>query len=72
MKNYICETCGVQYESSEVPPEKCIICEDERQYVGYSGQKWTTLDEIQSGHKNVFEEMEPGITSIITLNPALL
>ena len=66
MTHYICATCGVQYESSEIPPEKCIICEDERQYVGYSGQKWTTLQQIQAGHKNTFEEMEPGITSIIT------
>ncbi|HKJ80603.1 MAG TPA: hypothetical protein VJ954_01165 [Ignavibacteriaceae bacterium] len=66
MKNYICKTCGVQYESSAIPPERCIICEDERQYVGYSGQKWTTLTEIQAAHKNAFEEMEPGITSIIT------
>src|SRR2546428_9351419 len=45
---YICKTCGVQSATSEVPPERCLICEDERQYVGWEGQKWTTLAEMKA------------------------
>ncbi len=28
------------------------MCEDDRQYVGWSGQRWTTLDELQESHHN--------------------
>ena len=31
---------------------RCPICEDERQYVGWSGQKWTTLEELREKHHN--------------------
>lgn len=64
--NFICVTCGTQYPRSEKPPEHCPICEDERQYVGLNGQKWTTLDAIRLNHKNVFKEEEPGLFSINT------
>jgi hypothetical protein len=42
MTAYVCETCGTQYAESSAPPEHCAVCEDERQYVGWQGQKWTT------------------------------
>jgi hypothetical protein len=28
---------------SEAVPDRCPICEDERQYIGLNGQEWTTL-----------------------------
>jgi hypothetical protein len=44
----ICQTCGVQYGA---PRQDCPICEDERQYVGWGGQRWTTLAELRAaGH----------------------
>jgi hypothetical protein len=36
----ICGTCGVQYGTTR---DDCPICLDERQYVGWGGQRWTTL-----------------------------
>lgn len=66
MTNYICETCGIQFEASENEPEYCPVCVDERQYVGWDGQKWATLDSLQKNYKNIFTEMEEGITQIIT------
>ena len=57
MPAYICLTCGVQYAPSERPPERCPICEDERQYVGWQGQQWTTLEElIDEGRRNELRE----------------
>lgn len=47
MKNYICTTCGVQYDLSTSPPAECIICNEERQYVNPDGQAWTTLEELK-------------------------
>ncbi|HZE21646.1 MAG TPA: hypothetical protein VE082_06305 [Desulfobaccales bacterium] len=67
MATYICKTCGVQYADSERPPARCIICEDERQYIGWQGQQWTTLEEMrQEGYHNEFRDLEPGITGIAT------
>ena len=42
MPLFICETCGTQYAETAAPPAQCPICEDDRQYVGWSGQAWTT------------------------------
>ncbi|HYP06768.1 MAG TPA: MBL fold metallo-hydrolase [Bryobacteraceae bacterium] len=62
----ICVTCGTQYPPSETSPDRCPICEDERQYVGLDGQKWTTLEEVRRDHRNVFFPMEDGVTAILT------
>ena len=66
MTNYICVTCGTQYARTDEPPGFCPICEDDRQYVGWGGQKWTTLDEMRAKYKNVIEEDEPGLVGITT------
>lgn len=64
MPNFICKTCGVQYAESENPPAVCLICSDDRQYIGDNGQEWTTLEELQATHKNTFERLEPNLTAI--------
>ncbi len=66
MPNYICATCGVQYADTVLPPERCTICEDERQYVARDGQRWTTLNELQAGHKNQLDVEGPELISIGT------
>jgi hypothetical protein len=64
--NWICVTCGVQHAESGEPPERCPICEDERQYVGHDGQRWTTLDGLRLDHRNAIREEAPGLTGIAT------
>jgi len=67
MEKWICKTCGTQFPLSEQPPEACPICCDERQYVGYQGQQWTTLAQMQKdGFRNEFKEHEPGLIGIGT------
>lgn len=62
---YICMACGVQYAESDGPPERCVICEDERQYVGWGGQRWTTLDAMSAeGRSNEIREVEPNLHGI--------
>ncbi|MBN8823772.1 MULTISPECIES: MBL fold metallo-hydrolase [unclassified Spirosoma] len=39
----ICATCGTQYPVGSVLPRLCLICNDERQYIGDNGQMWTSL-----------------------------
>jgi len=62
---YVCATCGVQYAPSAEPPARCLICEDERQYVGWSGQRWTLLDDLRMEHRNQLRD-DCGITGIGT------
>ena len=64
LTHFICATCGVQYPDSEGPPEVCIICADERQYIGFGGQQWTTLEVLRAERRNVVYELEPGLTAI--------
>ncbi|HEY0755574.1 MAG TPA: MBL fold metallo-hydrolase [Ktedonobacteraceae bacterium] len=67
MEYWICRTCGTQFMASEQPPAACPICDDQRQYVGYAGQTWTTLARLrQDGFHNEFREHEPGLTGIGT------
>ena len=62
---YICRTCGVEHAPADKPPARCAICEDERQYVGWSGQRWTTMPELlKEGYRNEMREEEPGLTGI--------
>jgi glyoxylase-like metal-dependent hydrolase (beta-lactamase superfamily II) len=64
--NFICSTCGVQYEASATPPLSCPICTDDRQYIGLAGQTWTTLEQVNSQHKNIIEKINPDIYAIYT------
>jgi hypothetical protein len=49
-----------------VPPPQCAICEDERQYVPASGQRWTTPEQLQATHTNAWRRHERGLFSLHT------
>jgi hypothetical protein len=67
MEHWICRTCGTQFAASVQPPERCPICCDARQYIGYNGQEWTTLACLQQEeYRNEFREHEPGLIGIGT------
>ena len=40
------------------------ICLDERQYVGWGGQRWTTLERAAGDRVNDVREEEPGLLGI--------
>jgi hypothetical protein len=66
MESFICVTCGTVYAPSASAPERCPICLDDRQYVGADGQRWTTMQELRTGHRSRIEELEPGLHGIGT------
>lgn len=66
MPKYVCVTCGVQYADSARPPERCTVCEDDRQYVPREGQRWTTLKELQVSHRNQLDVEGPELISVAT------
>lgn len=69
MPNFICVTCGSQHAESIDPPAECETCEDERQYVGLSGQQWTTIEALAETHEVRLREEEPDLVSV-ELTPA--
>ena len=69
MPNFICTTCGTQDPESLLPPEHCAICTEERQYVGWKGQRWTTMQELRAGHRNRFESEGDGLVGVGTEPP---
>ena len=66
MVNYMCKTCGTQFAATDQPPETCPICTDERQYIGWEGQQWTTLEALQQDHHHIIKPVEPHLTGIGT------
>lgn len=67
MENYICITCGTQFAETAAEPDNCLICEDERQYIGHNGQQWTTMAALRSTHHNRFVPQELHLTGIGTV-----
>jgi hypothetical protein len=63
MAHFLCVQCGAQFSETSEPPPSCPICDDVRQYVRWSGQEWTTFEELRKTHRNVFME-EGGLTGI--------
>ena len=66
MPAWICVTCGVQHRDTAAPPDTCAICLDERQYVGWDGQQWTTQEALARDHRNEIREEEPGLVGLAT------
>jgi glyoxylase-like metal-dependent hydrolase (beta-lactamase superfamily II) len=52
MPAFFCTACAAQFPPSEMPPERCPVCEDARQYVPESGQRGTSPDELRRDHRN--------------------
>jgi len=66
MENFICVQCGTQFSATATPPPRCTICEDERQFVHYGGQAWTTLERLAADHHNRLQEEAPKLLGIGT------
>ncbi|MEO3937096.1 MBL fold metallo-hydrolase [Dermatophilaceae bacterium Soc4.6] len=66
MPAWICVTCAVQQADTEVPPQQCPICQDERQYVGWQGQQWTTAQELATEHQTDLREEERDLFGVGT------
>ncbi|MDB4950640.1 MAG: beta-lactamase domain protein [Gemmatimonadetes bacterium] len=62
----LCATCGTQFAESDAPPATCPVCEDERQWVPASGQRWTTLERLRETHRGSYKREEPGLMAIGT------
>jgi glyoxylase-like metal-dependent hydrolase (beta-lactamase superfamily II) len=64
---YLCKACGTQHPERARPPERCRICEDERQFVPATGQEWITVEALAASRFNVFRKTAPGLFGISTV-----
>src|SRR6185437_11497722 len=61
MASYLCTACGTEFPPAEAPPERCPICQDERQYVPAAGQSWVKLEAFAAAHSNAWRQYEPDV-----------
>ncbi len=66
MINFICEQGGVQVAAASEPPERCPVCEDEREFVNWAGQSSTTLEGLRATHRNSLAFEGSGVLGIGT------
>jgi len=62
LTHFICRQCATQYADSAAPPQSCPVCTDDRQYVRWAGQAWTTLDDLRQSHRLKVADEGAGIT----------
>lgn len=67
MAIFLCTACGTSYPEAHQPPERCPICEDERQFVPAAGQSWTSREALANTHRNAWRRHEPGLLSMETV-----
>lgn len=63
----LCNACGTSYEEADIEIVRCKICEDERQYIPVTGQKWTELNALCASHANKWKQHEKNLFSIKTV-----
>ena len=63
--HWVCPGCGAHFPPAVAPPVQCPLCEDERQWVPATGQRWTSLEQLaQEGTRTVVREIERGMVGI--------
>ena len=67
MTVFLCAACGTSYPDAPQPPGRCLICEDERQFVPSAGQAWVSRDALANAHRNAWRWHEPGLVSVQTV-----
>ncbi len=67
MATFLCTACGTSYPEGEGPPDRCLICEDERQYIPAAGQGWIFRSALAQFHRNAWRRHEAGLFSVQTV-----
>jgi glyoxylase-like metal-dependent hydrolase (beta-lactamase superfamily II) len=54
----ICSTCGTHYSPVKSLPALCLICADDRQYIGHQGQQWISWQELTPNRSIRFQQLD--------------
>ncbi|GLH80109.1 hypothetical protein SSBR45G_50180 [Bradyrhizobium sp. SSBR45G] len=63
MPLWTCLQCGAQFPDRESPPAACRICDEERQFVNWSGQRFLSRDELSARCQIVWRD-DDGLTGL--------
>ncbi|EOC1348237.1 MBL fold metallo-hydrolase [Cronobacter turicensis] len=63
----LCKACGTSYQVNGSRPQRCKICDDERQFVPVTGQQWVEADALLASHSCKWKQHTPGLFSIQTV-----
>ncbi|UFZ03354.1 MBL fold metallo-hydrolase [Bradyrhizobium ontarionense] len=63
MPLWTCFQCGAQFPDTASPPAACKICDEERQFVNWSGQSFLSRDELSARRQVVWRE-DDGVTGL--------
>jgi hypothetical protein len=63
MPLWTCFQCGAQFPDSSAPPHACLICEDERQFVNWTGQSFLAREEMRARYKLAWRD-DLGLTGL--------
>ncbi|MCK0438190.1 hydrolase [Gordonia alkaliphila] len=66
-RSWLCVTCGNEYPPAPTPPDECLICVDDRQYVPAAGQQWRPL-RLDEERSVAIRDLEPGLREL-TVDP---
>lgn len=62
---WICPACGANFPPAPAPPDRCPLCEDERQFVPPGGQRWTSRERLaDEGASTEVRPIEPGMWGV--------
>jgi hypothetical protein len=61
---HICFACGTQFPESDTTPNSCPVCDDERQFVPPTGQRFTTMKELRANCHNEIRQVDEGLHEI--------
>ncbi|AEF40852.1 MBL fold metallo-hydrolase [Hoyosella subflava] len=69
--SWVCVTCANEYLPAGTPPELCIICTDDRQYVPSGGQQWVRLDDDAHTRRQLTSRVVEDGLSELTFTPTV-
>jgi Oxygen-sensitive ribonucleoside-triphosphate reductase len=64
----LCKACGTSYGTT---PDRCPICEDERQYVPVTGQEWIDVAALTATHTNTCLMKVSMLKNVLSLQRAI-
>jgi len=56
MPLWTCSQCGAQFPDSADPPSACLICQDERQFVNWSGQSFLNQEDMSRQYSLIWRD----------------
>lgn len=63
-KAKICATCGTKYPI-DYKRNRCLICEDDRQYIPLDGQQWTNDFELNKNHSVKIKQLKTDLYEFV-------